>query len=82
MNKMLLLKIVNPLLGLSFLVQAITGIMLTRSIGISFIDKTAHIHEANGTVFLLLVIIHLTLNWSWVKATFFKKSTASIPLNK
>ena len=75
MNKALLLKIVNPLLGLSFLLQAVTGIMMARSIGLSFIEITSKAHGLNGSIMILLVIVHFSLNWSWVKATFFKKST-------
>lgn len=73
MNKVLMLKIVNPLLALCFLVQALTGIMLKFQLGMAFIQITIPLHAYNGSIFILLVLTHFSLNWSWVKATFLTK---------
>ena len=31
-------------------------------------------HEHNGVLLVALAVTHLTLNWGWVKANYFKKS--------
>jgi uncharacterized membrane protein len=72
MVKTTLLKVVNPLLFFVFIVQAFTGILM-------FLEKDtelcSEIHEYNGLVMIGLIIIHITLNWGWIKATFFRKAT-------
>lgn len=70
MNRPKLLKIVNPILGLSFFAQAATGLMLFFGIWES--EAVAEIHEWNGFAMIALVVIHLWLNWGWVRANFFK----------
>ena len=63
MKKASLLKVVNLLLFFSFLWQAITGL------GHSYIPYHIYteIHSVGGIIFVILAIIHLWLNRSWIK---------------
>jgi hypothetical protein len=62
------LKIVNSLLFISLLVQAITGLWLFWSGS----ETIANIHKYNGLIFLALVATHITLNWNWIKTVLLK----------
>ena len=73
MNKFTVLKIVNPLLAAAFLIQAATGIMLAFTIGIDYMEQISVLHKYNGLAFIALAAFHLTLNWSWITANYFKK---------
>ena len=55
------LKIVNPLLLLSLLVQAITGLGMERLHS----EAVHELHGLNGIVLVLLAAAHLTLNRRW-----------------
>jgi hypothetical protein len=70
MNKNLWLKIVNPILLFSFLAQAVTSVILL--IGSSS-ETIVKLHVYNGIFFIALALTHFILNWSWVKATFFRR---------
>jgi hypothetical protein len=66
MNKKILLKIINVILGILFLNQAITGIFhdfLPRSIFEFF--------HAAGFLFIITTLLHVYLNWNWVKLNLF-----------
>jgi hypothetical protein len=78
MKKNTMLKTVNVLVAIAFAVLAVTS-------GISKIIPDLspvlfEIHEFTGYVFFLLIIMHVILNWSWVKANFFKKRMEIKPL--
>jgi uncharacterized membrane protein YraQ (UPF0718 family) len=68
MNKQKALKVVNILLALM-----VIGI-LTSAISHDFIDEEIFekVHPLGGFTLIVLVVIHLILNWSWVKSTYFK----------
>lgn len=73
MNKNMFLKVLNPIMFISFLLQAFTAIVMvffeeagTRSIH--------EIHEYNGMLLMVLVVMHLSLNWTWVKSVLFRKA--------
>ena len=75
MNKSFFLKIVNPLLFLMFLSQALTGILNEIVRGISQ-PAFELIHGTGGYILVTLIVIHLYLNWNWVKNfihSFYKK---------
>ncbi|OGW75361.1 MAG: hypothetical protein A2Z72_06990 [Omnitrophica bacterium RBG_13_46_9] len=63
MNKNNMLKIINPLLFASFVIQAVSGVMLL--LGKGGFDE---LHEYNGVLLIVLAAIHLALNWGWVKS--------------
>jgi heme/copper-type cytochrome/quinol oxidase subunit 4 len=61
MRKNAWLKVVNPLLLLAAVVQAITGLGMML-----FGWEAVHeLHETSGLVFVALVVVHVILNWRW-----------------
>ena len=64
MNKSL--KYLNPLLFLLALIQ-ITSVILLVSVP-SF--EVLGIHKLNGFLLLIVIVIHFSLNWPWIKATY------------
>ncbi|NLD98503.1 MAG: hypothetical protein GX640_01395 [Fibrobacter sp.] len=69
MNKVILLKIINPILFFLVLFQ----------FGFQFLSRAVHLswqyqfHEYNGYAIGILAIVHLYLNGAWIKALFKKK---------
>jgi hypothetical protein len=74
MNKLSLLKVLNPLLVLSFLLQAVTVVFIMLRTGPEW---TIKVHIYNGLAFLALALVHVMLNWGWIKANMFKRKIAS-----
>lgn len=68
MKKQTALKIVNPLLALSFL--AVAGAALGRRAGLVDGDLFFAIHPRAGFTFISLAVLHLILNWGWVRTAF------------
>ena len=68
MKRAFLLKVVNVLLFLSILWQAGTGF------GHRYIPYHIYVkfHFTGGILLVILVLIHVWLNWSWIKNTLFK----------
>ena len=66
MKKQTLLKIINPLLGLLVLNQAVTG-MLHDVMPYELFEL---LHKG-GWLMLIIAAIHCYLNWGWVKANLF-----------
>ena len=63
------LKILNPVLFVLFINQAVTAL---------FRDKISNeifeiFHQGGGFVFLVLIALHFILNFNWVKASYFSK---------
>lgn len=71
MKRNFMLKILNPMLAILFLNQALTGLLH------HLIPKEAYefLHEGGGTLLVIVAVLHAILNWNWVKANFFKKSS-------
>ena len=69
MNKPKLLKSINITLA-SFVLLLIITVFLH-----DFIDYTifSKLHPIIGMLFILCVIIHVILNWNWVKNSLFNK---------
>ena len=64
MNKRNLLKIVNVLLAILILNQATTALihdLLPK-------DAFEFLHEGGGVTMFVLALVHVYLNWAWVKA--------------
>jgi len=55
----------NPSLVITFLIVAVTGVMMLFHMGIGGIK---HLHEWMSVVFLILGIVHLYLNWNPLRA--------------
>jgi len=63
------LKILNPVLFLFFVNQAVTILFHTKMPREIF--KT--FHKGGGKILLGLIIIHFILNFNWIKANYFSK---------
>lgn len=63
MNKNYWLKIVNPLLAVSVILQAIAGFMI-EYLPTAFVGE---VHEINAPILVLLLIAHVVLNWGWIR---------------
>ncbi|MCX8065304.1 MAG: hypothetical protein N3G21_09060 [Candidatus Hydrogenedentes bacterium] len=69
MNKSILLKFVNPILGVLFLNQALTGFFHH-----SLSHKTFELlHEGGAIILVTFTIAHVYLNWGWIKSNFLKR---------
>ena len=63
-----ILKIINPLLGLLLINQVLMGLLhdiLPREV-------FEVMHEGGGIVFAVAAVLHVILNWNWIKANFFR----------
>lgn len=69
MNKNLLLKILNPALAFVFLSQVTTAMLH----GILPKPLFEPVHAGGGLILAFGVLVHVLLNWGWVKAHFFSK---------
>lgn len=74
MQKVLLLKIVNPAVGVVLLVQALTGMFHTMIPWEVF----HYGHGVMGYVFVTLIFVHIYLNWSWINANYLKKKSKNV----
>ncbi len=63
MSKIKLLKIVNSVLGISFILQVI-----------STVAGLYTLHKINGMIFIIIAIVHVALNWGWIKANFIEST--------
>lgn len=85
MQKAKINYIVDVLLGISFLMVSITGIIkfprIIRYIGLRHKDipigTISSIHDWSGLIMVMLVLVHLILHFNWIvcmtKNIFFKK---------
>ena len=69
MKKNTVLKILNPIIALLLLCQASTALLMS-ALGHGAVEE---IHETGGILLALGVLLHLILNWKWVKSSYFKK---------
>jgi putative Mn2+ efflux pump MntP len=71
MNQIRWLKKINPILFILVLWQAMTGL------GRDFFGKEVFekIHVSGGLLLIIFVVIHLMLNWSWVKSNYFRPAS-------
>ena len=67
MKRNKILKILNPILGLLVLNQAITGIFHDAISPQTF----EIIHEGGGYTLVVIACLHVILNWTWIKANLF-----------
>jgi hypothetical protein len=64
------LKMTNPILAAAFLYQIATGLLH----GIIPRESFGTIHVSGAVFLIIFAIVHLMLNWSWVKANFLTDS--------
>jgi hypothetical protein len=67
--KKFVLKVLNPIIALLILNQVFSA-LLHGALSNKLFEK---IHETGGFLLFIGVVIHLFLNWGWVKATYLKK---------
>lgn len=73
MDKMKILKAVNVVLIVSFMVQVFTVVVIFFHIKVADAHMIHEVHEYNGLLMVALALLHLALNWGWVKANLFKR---------
>ncbi len=64
-----LLKVLNPILVVLAVNQAVTALLLDELPPRAF----EIFHKGGGAVLLALIAIHFILNFNWVKANYFTK---------
>jgi hypothetical protein len=69
MNRQKVLKVLNVIMVLDFL-GLVTTVLLNDTLPRSVFYR---VHPLFGSVLLLLIVIHLILNWSWIKTAYRKK---------
>ena len=69
MKKNTVLKIINPILFVLIINQAITGLLHLKLSP----DTFETLHEGGGMILVGLIIVHLILNFNWIKASYFHK---------
>lgn len=67
------LKIVNPILAVLVVNQILTG-LFGRSLSHGAFEV---FHKDGGFVLAGVAVLHLILNWNWVKANYFKRKPAA-----
>jgi hypothetical protein len=73
MTNLKILKIINPVLVIAFLTAA-TAIIITRFHLIPSLIENGTIYKMHiiaGQVLVLLAIVHIILNWNWIKLHIF-----------
>jgi hypothetical protein len=73
MKNSTLLKIVNPLLFIAVLSQ-FANVLMQKLITA---DWVIEMHEIIGYSIGALVVLHVMLNWTWVRNNLFKKKLAN-----
>ncbi len=68
MSKNFLLKIINLILLVLFISQACSGLFHHALSHKSF----EIIHEGGGIILVIIAILHLILNWGWIRANYLK----------
>ncbi len=74
MKQLKALKIVNFFLFLDFLI-VLTSVLFYKIIpgDLNGSESMSQLHGLSGMIFVLLVIIHFSLNFKWVKLNYFTK---------
>jgi hypothetical protein len=70
-----LLKILNPLLALLLLGQLSTGLLH----GLMTRDQFALVHKAGAIALAAAALLHLTLNWNWVRNSYVPRNPRTPP---
>ena len=73
MLKQKLLRVLNVILFLDFLILVIAQIIYQYHPELNGEEGVLEFHEIGGYLFVILVVIHFILNFSWIKNAYFKK---------
>ncbi len=69
MKRNTMLKILNPILLVLFISQAVTGLFSAKVSPEVF----NFFHRGGGTILIALIVVHFILNFNWVKANYFPR---------
>jgi hypothetical protein len=69
MTKNKALKIINPILAILLITQLSSG-MFNEYLPYGVFEV---VHVWGGYLFATLIVVHLILNWNWVKATYLRR---------
>jgi hypothetical protein len=69
MEKKSALKVINPIIAILIVNQAASATLR----GLIGSEAFEILHEGGGILLLIGVMVHVILNWGWVKSAFFKK---------
>jgi len=67
------LKVLNPILGVLLVSQVVTGLLH----GSLSHEAYEILHEGGGILFAVTAVMHVILNWNWVKANFLRRKAAT-----
>lgn len=73
MNKQNALKVINVLLAIVAVVTGLGGVIKFFADDAIPDSLFISIHPKFGVALVVLIIIHIYLNWSWIKTVMFKK---------
>jgi len=68
--KQKILRVLNILLILSFLLQVVTVLLLMSDMELP--GYVFEAHEANGIAMIALIFFHVILNFGWIKMNYLK----------
>lgn len=70
LNKVLILRILNPLLFLVVLFQGFT--VIAMKFFFSSLPWVGDVHEVVGYCLFALVLLHIVFNWDWIRSVLFR----------
>jgi len=70
MNNIRLLRLVNPLILLVIILQALSGLAILFDIPA---PPVVVLHQYNAFLLIVLSTTHVVLNWNWFRGFFFRK---------
>ncbi|MBF0478044.1 MAG: hypothetical protein HQL26_01040 [Candidatus Omnitrophica bacterium] len=74
MNKNNILRSINLILVFSFLIQGLTIVFMLFDMKFLNPKLVFAWHKYNGLVLIALILLHVTLNFSWIKTNYFKRT--------
>ena len=75
MKRNSVLKVVNPILAVLLLNQVLTGLLREVLPGEVF----EVMHVGGGVLLALVAVMHVVLNWNWIRNNFRRASRAAEP---
>ncbi len=69
MNRTKMLKYINPIIAVLAASQLLSGIFNSMLHPETF----ETLHKGGGVLLFIGVIVHVVLNWGWVKSTYLRK---------
>ncbi|MCU0612651.1 MAG: hypothetical protein MUE60_12800 [Candidatus Eisenbacteria bacterium] len=70
MKRTTALKVLNPILAVVVANQIVTGLAQ----GLIPYETYEVLHGGGGIIATAVIVLHVVLNWNWVKATYLRKA--------